>query len=74
MWYVKCPFLYWEVGEQNYVKIELDFPSEMWFWYCLRHQAKVLANLDFGFSIGPKPKFGFGRTLLACKSAFRIDG
>ena len=37
----------------------LDFPFEMWFWYQLRYQPKVLANVGFGFGIGSKPKWWF---------------
>ena len=35
---------------------QLDSPFGMWFCYRLPFQPKVMANLGFGFGIGPKSK------------------
>ena len=52
--------------------LQLDFPSEMWFWYGLQYRQKLSANLGFGLVSDLNQNSGFGRTLPLDMSSFQI--
>ena len=46
--------------------LQLDFPSEMWFWYGLQYRQKLSANLGFGLVSDLNQISGFRRALSLC--------
>ena len=46
--------------------LQLDFPSEMWFWYGLQYRQKLFDNLGFGLVSDLNQISGFSCALSLC--------